>query len=164
MREYKISRFYHLPPKIRNIIKYCQGYYPRSFKILYSWLHELVQGVWSPKIQFILGYVRNNDKNGGIVKVALGCAQKEVGISKFFLNCSYQRYHHVTKSSWINELFSFLGSFNVTFEYDEAWIPPKTFINDVNLIEYMVSQNTSPTYSRSTINDDCTNACTILGV
>ena len=44
------------------------------------------------KIKLLLGHIRKNDKTGSILKVALGCAQQEIGIAQPLLEAPYSQY------------------------------------------------------------------------
>ena len=92
------------------------------------------------KLRLLLGHIRKQDKTGEILRVALGCAQQEVGISTPILEADFTRYGRTCSTSWIHHLWSFLSTVDGTIKYPSSWVPSPTFSNDINLMEYMERQ------------------------
>ena len=57
------------------------------------------------KVRLLLGHIRKNDKTGSIIKVALGCTQQEIGITKPFLTTSLNSYGYLSSNSWMTHLW-----------------------------------------------------------
>lgn len=96
------------------------------------------------KIRLLLGHIRKGDKTSDIIKVALGCAQQEIGISTPILTEPYTTYAPISTPSWIQHIWKFLELVGGTIEYPSAWTPPRPFEHDVNLVEFIASQQPAP--------------------
>lgn len=60
------------------------------------------------KIRLLLGHIQKGDNTGDIIKVALGCAQQEIGISTPIFTEPYSNYKPISTPSWIQYIWEFL--------------------------------------------------------
>jgi hypothetical protein len=96
------------------------------------------------QLKFLLGHLRAQDKTSKLILISHGFLQLIIGVSTNFLNVSYEVYHHWACPSWLTSVWLFLHKVHTTITISEAWLPPIPKGNNLNLMEYFVSQKFSP--------------------
>jgi hypothetical protein len=95
------------------------------------------------QIKFLLGHLRAQDKTCKLILISHGYLQLIVGVPTNFLNVPYSAYHHWVCPSWLKSIWLFISKLNINIFMVKAWLPPKPVGNDLNQMEYFVSQRFS---------------------
>jgi hypothetical protein len=101
-----------------------------------------LQGVG--QLKFLLGHLQAQDKTSKLILISHGLLQLVVGESDNFLNVSYELHHHWACPSWLKSVWLFLHKLHININMVKTWLPPKPSGNDLNLMEYFISQRFSP--------------------
>jgi hypothetical protein len=96
------------------------------------------------QLKFLLGHLQAQDKTSKLILISHGYLQLVVGITENFLNVSYAVYHHWACPSWLTSVWLFLCKLQLNITMVKAWLPPKPTGNDLNIMEYFVSQRFPP--------------------
>jgi hypothetical protein len=96
------------------------------------------------QLKFLLGHLRAQDKMSKLILISHGYLQLVVGITENFLNVPYDVYHHWACPSWLTSVWQFASKLQLKITMVNAWLPPKPMDNDLNIMEYFISQKFLP--------------------
>jgi len=101
------------------------------------------------QLKFLLGHIRAQDKTCKLILICHRFIQLTLGISSKFLNTSFKRRHKLVPPSWFTSVWKFLSRLGATISITKAWLPPSPNGNDINLMDYFLSQGLSTKHFQS---------------
>ena len=74
------------------------------------------------RVKMFLGHWRKGDETAKILRISLGCCQKEVGIGHGLLTTGFNTYGWILQHCWLKELWRFLSEINGIIQIEDEWV------------------------------------------
>jgi hypothetical protein len=96
------------------------------------------------QLKFLLGHLRAQDRTCRLILISHGYLQLSFGITTNFLNVAYKDYYYWASPSWLTSLWHLISRLYFSIHIKKVWLPLTPHDNDVNLMEYFISQQFHP--------------------
>jgi hypothetical protein len=95
------------------------------------------------QLKYLMRHLQAQDKTYKLILISHGYIQLLMGISANFLYSDFSKYGQLAETSWLKSIWCFMSKLQLTINMVKAWVPPPLAGNNINLMDFFMSQGLS---------------------